>query len=1811
MRAVLSLCLALLVAAPAVHAQELSPVPDRRIAISRNVDFPGGDRASYFDTTLDACQQACLSDDQCGAFTFNQRSNSCFIKSGAGATAPYDGAISGTVFRTAPAILNAAPTRAAELSFLEEGDLAQARELAEMIGRYHSSDGFTAPQLLDTADARRAAGDELGAFRFVGAALSVEDRADLWLEYGRLGATLGTLDDAARATARERALPAVINAYLRAGEPALRATILIEMADMLEDADRGRAMIPALRLALATDPRRDAEAALERAQGLYGFRVAETEVESDSAAPRLCVVFNEDLVQAGVDYDPYVQLPDPAFTVEAEGRELCIDGVSHGERYRVVLREGLPAATGETLARNVELSLYVRDRSPAVRFTSRAYILPATGEPALPVETVNVGEIELALAHVSDRQIVRTMQEGLFRDPLYAWQEGYFREEIGTVVWEGSAEVGQELNRDILTRLPMTEALEGQEPGLYVLTAAIPDADPYDVPPATQWFILSDLGIATWEGSDGLTVALRSLADASALEGAEVQLISEGNAVLGTATTDADGVARFAAGLTRGTGAAQPALVTASLGDDMAFLSLTDPAFDLSDRGVEGREPAGPIDVFLTTDRGAYRAGETVYFTALMRDPTVAAVEGVPLTAILYRPDGVEYSRHASLDDAAGGHVFAMPVAANAPRGTWRIEVKADVDAEPLATDSVLVEDFLPERIDFDLASAGPLTLGQPATLGIEARYLFGPPAADLPVEGELVLSATDEVEGWPGYAFGRYDEPFRTRIEPFQTSAVTGPDGTVTLPLDLPQAEDAAQPLQATFVTRLSEGSGRPVERRLTAPVAPALPVIGMKPLFEDVAPEGSEARFALIGLGPDLAPQPMQVEWSVNRIDRRYQWYQVGGSWNWEPVTRRERVASGTETLGAQPVEVSAPVEWGHYELVVERVGNPYAAASTEFWAGWYGAADAGDSPDFLELSLDAEDYAVGDTARLRLVPREPGLAVISVLSDRVIGLRTVEVPAGETVIELPVTEEWGAGAYVTASVIRPMDLGESRNPSRALGLAYAPVAPGERDLDVAVSVVGEAAPRAPLEVAVQVEGVAPGETAYVTLAAVDVGILNLTGFEAPDPEGHYFGQRRLGVELRDVYGRLIDGMTGAQGIVRTGGDAGGQMRMEAPPPTEELVAYFTGPVEVGADGTAQATFRMPAFNGTVRLMAVAWSPRGVGSASQDVVVRDPVVVTASVPRFLTPGDESRLLLEIVHTEGPTGGFGLDLSADGVTLDQASVPGAVQIAEGAKTALRIPLTAGEPGLATIEIALTDPDGARYVKELTIPVQYQDPEISRTSRLTLGPDQTFTFDDQVFAGLREGSGTATLSVGPLARFDAPGLLATLDRYPYGCTEQLTSRALPLLYVNDVAEALGLGTEAELEERIDRAILAILANQSANGAFGMWGPSSGDLWLDAYVTDFLSRARARGHDVPETAFASAIDNLRNQVNYAGDFETGGEDIAYALLVLAREGAAAVGDLRYYVDERSQAFTTPLGSAQLGAALATYGDQLRADAMFRQAQGMLLNAPPEPDVSIWRADYGTQRRDAAAVLALAVEVGSDAVNREALAARLPVAGGPVSTQEAVWQLMAANALVDDMRATGVLVNGAPPAGLLVRLRQDGEGADPLLVANTDDGIELTVTTFGVPAEPEPAGGNGYAITREYYTLEGAPASPESVAAGARLVVVLTVQPFGRQEARLMVTDPLPAGFEIDNPNLLRGGDIRAMDWLDPVRGETAEFRQDRFLGAVNWRSDEPFRLAYIVRAVTPGTYHHAAASVEDMYRPQMRARTESGTVTVTQ
>ena len=472
-----------------------------------------------------------------------------------------------------------------------------------------------------------------------------------------------------------------------------------------------------------------------------------------------------------------------------------------------------------------------------------------------------------------------------------------------------------------------------------------------------------------------------------------------------------------------------------------------------------------------------------------------------------------------------------------------------------------------------------------------------------------------------------------------------------------------------------------------------------------------------------------------------------------------------------------------------------------------------------------------------------------------------------------------------------------------------------------------------------------------------------------------------------------------------------------------------------------------------------------------------------------------------------------------------------------------------------------------------------------------------------------------------------PGLLTQLDRYPYGCAEQVTSRALPLLYSNQLALQSGLPPDAELKERIEKAIERVFEMQDASGAFGTWGPGNGDMWLTSYVTEFLTRAREQGYAMKPQAFALALDRLQNFVSYAQDFERGGEDRAYALYVLARNGRAPIGEVRYYADTRLDRFATPLAKAQLAAALAMLGDRERAESVFRQAFASSADAD---DGS--RRDFGSALRDKAALVTLAAEtrtVRDDVMPLAAALAEAHATRSYTSTQEQAWMLLAARALADESRNTALSVDGVAHKGAFNRTLSAAEMEGGRLVIRNDGdaAVDAMISVIGAALTPEPPIARNFKIERAFYTLDGTPVDPGSATGGTgqlrqtdRLVVVLKVE--ADSGGRVLLVDRLPAGLEIENPRLVDSADLKSFRWLKTtVRPEHTEFRDDRFVAAFDLTSrsegngasggnSQPaaprsVSVAYMVRAVTPGTYVHPAATVEDMYRPERFARTASG------
>ena len=550
-----------------------------------------------------------------------------------------------------------------------------------------------------------------------------------------------------------------------------------------------------------------------------------------------------------------------------------------------------------------------------------------------------------------------------------------------------------------------------------------------------------------------------------------------------------------------------------------------------------------------------------------------------------------------------------------------------------------------------------------------------------------------------------------------------------------------------------------------------------------------------------------------------------------------------------------------------------------------------------------------------------------------------------------------------------------------------------------------------------------------------------------------------------------------------------------------------------------------------------------------------------------------------------------------------------------GARKALTIPVTATGVGRAGVDLKLTGP-GLTAPQTLALDVSPGTSELYRRSVRTLAPGESLTLSGDLVAGFVPGTGAVSLAVSSLAGIDVPALLQALDRYPYGCSEQIVSRALPLLYVNRLAKSEALGIDPDTDQRIRDAIERVLARQDSNGAFGVWSASDADnMWLHAFVTDFLTRARENKFDVPQKKFDAALERLRNLIANASDIGAGqGAPIAYAAYVLARNGREVMGDLRYLADAKLDSFESPLSRAHLAAALALLGDRPRAEAVFEKAVERLstLGNPLYSD-----ADYGSRLRDGAGHLALAVETQMPAAEIERTSKIVEDARAKTaltSTQENVFMVLAAEALADRSETIALSVDDTPRQGAFFRSWNAAALANKTVrIANNGQGpVSAVVTVSGNPLTPEPAAERGYKIERAYWTLDGKPVDLAAIKQNDRFVVALTVTEYEAAFARLLLVDRLPSGLEIDNPDLFEGGSTEALSFLKKTVDPThTEYRDDRFVAAFarDGQDKASFSVAYIVRAVTPGHYVSPPATIEDMYRPDRFGRTAYGTIDV--
>ncbi|MEM9669887.1 MAG: alpha-2-macroglobulin [Pseudomonadota bacterium] len=1566
------------------------------------------------------------------------------------------------------------------------------------------------------------------------------------------------------------------------------------------------------------------------------FRYA---IDVSGDRPEACFVFSSPL-DPETDYASFIEFrPALRPVLSIDGRELCVTGLDFGEERIAVLRSGLPAADGRVLEREEEVPVSFEDRPAYVGFKGSGVILPRIAADGLPVETVNVDSVEISVSRVNDRALAfKSIGQGTTTGQgRYSYLYGEESpDNVSTELWSGTMDVDRVQNAPVTTVFPIADVIGELEPGAYVVRLEdARDLPSGSGPPAAarRWIVMTDLALTAYEGGHGLDVTLRSLQSGQPVAAASVQLIARNNDILAETLTSAEGRVSFGAPLLAGTGSAQARLVMAyGEAGDIAVLDLDRAPVDLASDNVGGRTTRGPVDGFVYSDRGIYRPGEDIHLTALMRNRAGVALEDRAGALVIRRPNGLEATRIRFSDAEAGGLSETYSIPRGAARGSWQAILEVDGVGE-VGRAGFKVEDFVPQRIavDLDTDTETPVLAGEIRNITANTRFLYGAPGAGLKVETRARIQVDPSpFAKFDGFVFGAYDETFREEIIEFPDQVSDGA-GTAELRLNPSgRGADSSRPLRLNAVVTALEPGGRPVAESIRIPYRPRDRYIGIKSESGRIA-EGSEASFEVAAVSSGGEAIAADIEWKLLAIDYHYDWYRENGDWRWR---RSRTVATVNEGVlqtedGATATINAGTVDWGNHQLIVT---SGDATAYTEFWAGWGGSvsSDGVEAPDRVAVRAPEDPAKVGEDIQIAIDAPYDGLAQIVVATDRVLSVQNREVSTEGTRVSLPVTEDWGEGAYVMVTVYTPRNPVLQAKPRRAVGVAHVPVDMSRLTFDLAINAPEVIRPRTEQRIRIELDG-GPREPVFLTLAAVDEGILRLTKFKPPDAVSHFFGKKALGVSLYDDYGRLLDPNLGLPAEVRTGGDQLGGEGLSVVP--TKSVALFSGLVDVGRSGRADIELDIPDFNGELRLMAVAWSKTGVGSASRAITVRDEVPAELIMPRFLAPGDEAFITATIDNVEGEAGIYTASLSTDGPVSIIEALP-ELTLEQGERADERVAIETAAMGISDINLEIEGPGRFKVARSYPIETRSAFLPVARVSRELMQPGDEWSPATSAFDGLIDGSTSMTVSFSSLP-LDASALYASLARYPYGCTEQTVSRAMPLLYSEQlVAMGTGERTDDGARTRVQQAVSRILNRQSADGSFGLWreGDRYASPWLGAYTTDFLHRAKQVGYAVPDEALERAYQSMLN-VSEGDAWRIYGYDTdrwesrwhndtqvrlmqrasAYAMYVLAKAGKADISRLRYLNDRGLDAIDSPLARAHIGAALALMGDRARAVNAFAKAEEA-IGYENTGDY------YQTKRRDIAGMLALAAEAGLTDV-MTGLSERLAEdAPDPelLTTQEKAFMLLAVNELVGDEGGVKVNVDGLGRGNnndqrYFLSDTQVAEGVSFTL--RGDKPIYRTVIARGTPAEAPPPVSNSLSVRKRFFTPRGAPLSLTNLDQGDQIVTVMTITPSERRTNPLIVADLLPAGFEIETVLRPADGDVEngddgAFAWIGKIdRPQTAEARDDRYVAAIDVR-DQRVTLAYLSRAVTPGEFIIPGVTVEDMYRPDVNARSSAGRVSIT-
>ncbi len=895
--------------------------------------------------------------------------------------------------------------------------------------------------------------------------------------------------------------------------------------------------------------------------------------------------------------------------------------------------------------------------------------------------------------------------------------------------------------------------------------------------------------------------------------------------------------------------------------------------------------------------------------------------------------------------------------------------------------------------------------------------------------------------------------------------------------------------------------------------------------------------------------------------------------------------------------------------------------ASAAVEFYAaGWGTSPWAIKNPARLELDLDKPEYTAGDTATVQVRAPFPGKLLLTVERDKVLDTKIYDLQGNTAKIEIPIRGDYRPNAYVTATLVRPVGALEPGSAGRAFGAVPISVSRTANHLAPQISAPDQMRPGRELAITVKT---APG--AVVTVAAVDEGILQLIAQKTPEPFDFFYRKLALGVTSYDTFSLLLPELKSLTPGGGEGAEANQYVRTEGIRRVQP-VAFWSGPLTADKDGNVKVSFKVPEFQGALRIMAVAITDDRFGSSFRLTRVRDPLVLLPTLPRILSFGETLQVPVTVRNDTPKPGTIQVGLAA------QSAAQGAVQI-EKATQSVDIPVgrertvyftvhTGNTEGNVTF-VATAAGNGERSNSTTEVSMRPDLPPTSTEEAGAVG-GASVEIAGKDLDKYRPETLRRTVRVSPIPIVQFAGKLEHLLHYPYGCLEQTTSSAFPLIYLGDIAKALDPELldpkkgHADPATLVQAGIRRIATMQLPGGGFSLWqGEQTVHPWGSVYATHFLVEARRAGHPVEDNLYRNALTWLAGEVKAKGTY--GSEELertVYGLYVLSRGSKADLGTMDF-IRQKQMKNLSPESRALLAAAYASAGNP-------RATQSLAANLGDVAEIQRQTGgNFDSAIRNRALLLLALMDADPRSPKIPALVDRLARDARTDSwwtTQEESFTLLALGQFLQHQAKqppySGTLFVGGKKVGAF----GNQTVTFPAIVGNGPIRLQMdagykpgaafySVMTRGVSTDDafKPAS-QGMEIQRELLDRDGKAISLDNVRQGDLVAIKTKVRSVSGAIQNVVIVNLLPSGLEVENPRLQS---TEQLPWVTDANltPRYMDLRDDRILLFADLPADNWQTFYTLVRAVAPGQFRLPPVQVEAMYNPAIRATGERGKMEV--